>query len=331
MSSTSDATTSATTSVDSEPLLAPPTRANVLPEAAGVDVAARAQHRRDTEDQARQRGQDEREDHGAHVHRRHIRGRKRHRHERCQQRHREHGEHHAEAAAQRRENEALGRQLTDQPLASRADGRPDGELFTPAERAHEQQVGDVRAGDQQHAERRAADGKQQQARLLRQLVAERVHPHARVRVLLGILLPQLRGDHRHLGVCAGDRHAGLEPPNHFEQVVVAILERLGGKSGRQPHLLVARGEAEVRRHHTTIVYTPSSSVTCVPTTDRSPPNARRHSPSLRINAPGAPSWSSAAVKSRPIDRLHAERGQEIGGDGRHVDPLRLSARHDVHG
>ncbi len=50
----------------------------------------------------------------------------------------------------------------------------------------------------------------------------------------------------------------------------------------------------------TIVYTPSSSVTCVPRTDRSPPNARRHSPSLRINAPGAPSWSSAAVNSRPI-------------------------------
>ena len=31
---------------------------------------------------------------------------------------------------------------------------------------------------------------------------------------------------RHLGVCAGDRHAGLEPADHFEKVVVAILERL---------------------------------------------------------------------------------------------------------
>ena len=108
MSSTSDATTSATTSVDRSRSLR--RRPSERPRGArcGSTSPLDAQHRRDAEDQARQRGQDERKEHGADVHRRHVCGRKASRHERCQQRHREQGEHHAEAAAERREQKALG-------------------------------------------------------------------------------------------------------------------------------------------------------------------------------------------------------------------------------
>ena len=52
--------------------------------------------------------------------------------------------------AERREHQALGEQLTDQPAAARADRQADADLLLPARGARQQHVGDVRARDQQH-------------------------------------------------------------------------------------------------------------------------------------------------------------------------------------
>ena len=62
-----------------------------------------------------------------------------------------------EHAAGQREQDAFGQQLPDDAAASRADGRADRDLALAARRAHEQQVGDVRARDQQDE----ADGAEQ--------------------------------------------------------------------------------------------------------------------------------------------------------------------------
>ena len=53
-------------------------------------------------------------------------------------------------AADEREHEALEQQLPDDPPARGAHGGADGNLPRPVGRARQQQVGDVRAGDEQH-------------------------------------------------------------------------------------------------------------------------------------------------------------------------------------
>ena len=53
-------------------------------------------------------------------------------------------------AAEHREHARLGEQLRDQLPAAGADRQPHGHLGRAARAAREQQVGDVRAGDQQH-------------------------------------------------------------------------------------------------------------------------------------------------------------------------------------
>ena len=56
----------------------------------------------------------------------------------------------AEHAAGERQHDALGQQLADDAAAAGADRRADRDLAPPAGRAHQQQVRDVRARDQQH-------------------------------------------------------------------------------------------------------------------------------------------------------------------------------------
>ena len=64
------------------------------------------------------------------------------------------GEEQADAAADEAEHHALDQQLTDDAPARGAEGDADGDLARPMRRAREQQVGDVRAGDEQHEARR---------------------------------------------------------------------------------------------------------------------------------------------------------------------------------
>ena len=54
-----------------------------------------------------------------------------------------------------REQHAFGEQLADDAAAAGADGGADGDLARAAGGARQQQVGDVGAGDQQHAADRA--------------------------------------------------------------------------------------------------------------------------------------------------------------------------------
>ena len=62
--------------------------------------------------------------------------------------------------AEHPENEALGQQLRDQLAPARAESRPHGHLAATRLSACEQQIRDVRAGDQQHERDRAENGHQ---------------------------------------------------------------------------------------------------------------------------------------------------------------------------
>ncbi len=52
--------------------------------------------------------------------------------------------------AQRHQHDAFGEQLTDQSAAAGANREPDRDLVLPGRRAGEQQVGDIRAADEEH-------------------------------------------------------------------------------------------------------------------------------------------------------------------------------------
>src|SRR5579864_4186278 len=52
-------------------------------------------------------------------------------------------------------HDALGEQLPDNPAASGADRRPDGDLASPSRGSRQQQIGDVGTGDQQDEADRA--------------------------------------------------------------------------------------------------------------------------------------------------------------------------------
>ena len=75
-------------------------------------------------------------------------------HGRRQQRHAPRRQQQAGRAAGAREHEALDEQLPDDARAAGADRDAHGHFFLPADRAREQQVGDVRARNQQHQRRR---------------------------------------------------------------------------------------------------------------------------------------------------------------------------------
>ena len=69
----------------------------------------------------------------------------------------------AEDRARRRQAGSLGEQLTGEPQPRGAEREPDAQLVTPRDRARQQQVGDIRAGDEQD---QADDDQNRRERLL---------------------------------------------------------------------------------------------------------------------------------------------------------------------
>ena len=72
-----------------------------------------------------------------------------------------------------RNHEPLGQHLAHDPPLPRAERRADRELAVAAGGAHQQQVGDVRAGDEQHEQDAALQHVQRRADIADQLVADR--------------------------------------------------------------------------------------------------------------------------------------------------------------
>ena len=135
----------------------------------------------------------------------------------------------AGGGAEAAEEQALDEELPREPPARGADREANGDLLAPPLAAHEQERGDVGAGDQQHER----GGSEQEPR-------EPAHPRALVRVhdrvargqelgervlvtaRLGGRAP--RGDRVELGLRRGHRHAGLQAPHHVEPREAAVLQ-----------------------------------------------------------------------------------------------------------
>ena len=80
----------------------------------------------------------------------------------------------AEHAAGQRQHHALGQQLPNDAAAAGADRRADRDLALAARGAHEQQVRDVGAGDQQHKADRAQQDEQRRPDVADDLVLQQL-------------------------------------------------------------------------------------------------------------------------------------------------------------
>ena len=103
----------------------------------------------------------------------------------------------SQTAAEQSQQRALDQQLPDQPEASSAQRRADGDLFLPCRSARQQQVRHVRAGDQQHETDRAEQHEQQRFDLPDDLVVQRRDGNVRARVRILVILRDAAGDLRH--------------------------------------------------------------------------------------------------------------------------------------
>ena len=113
--------------------------------------------------------------------------------------------------------------------------RANGELALASGRAHQQQVGDVGAGDQQHEAHRAHHHQQRRTHIADNGVAQRLNRKSVLRAKrIRVAAAELIGCELHLRVGLGQRHAGLEPPGGHE--IVALVGAVGIELKGQPHV-----------------------------------------------------------------------------------------------
>jgi hypothetical protein len=129
------------------------------------------------------------------------------------------GDQQACAATQQAEHDAFRQQLPQQPLPARAERRADRHFLLTAGGACEQQVGDVRARDQQNQGNRSEEYQDGPTHVADDLFEQWNHADRERSVAL-VLLANARGDHADVRLRFGHRHAWLQAPH---QVVVLVI------------------------------------------------------------------------------------------------------------
>ena len=148
-------------------------------------------------------------------------------------------------AAHHGEQNALGEQLPHQPLPARAQSRPDGDLLAPPGGARQQQVGHVRAGDQQHQDHRPEQHQQRPADVAHHLILQADYVHAEGAVAL-VLHPDAIGDDIDVRLRLLHRNTRLEPHQDVVVLVAPPLHRVRAQGQREKN--VHRRHRPFRRH-----------------------------------------------------------------------------------
>ena len=215
-------------------------------------------------------------------------------------------------------------------FAASAERDADGHLPPSADRAGEQEAGQVRARDQQHAHGRAEQRDEQRTALGRHAVAQADHADAGLFVLFRILLLQPAGQQGHLGPRRVDGDITSQPCNSLQIVVVAIDEVGGNEAHRRPELGATAGEVEVARHD-------ANDGVDLPVEAHGAPHDRRITTELLLPeriAHKCRRWRAIDVvrrRERPAHhRAHGKRGENIGGHGRPLQTERLPRADQIH-
>ena len=209
------------------------------------------------------------------------------------------GQQDAGDAAADRQQQALGEQLADQALAPGAHGGAHGEFLAAREGARQQQVGQVGAADQEHAEGGAEQGGEQHARTPGEFVAQGVDAGAEVFVRLGPGALHGGGDDIHFGLGGLQGHAATELGKDADVVVGAVGEIVFAEARGDPDLRAAGREGEIARHDADHGVGQGIENHGAAGDAGSAPKRERHSASLSRTVLGAPGRSSSGVKARP--------------------------------
>ena len=138
----------------------------------------------------------------------------------------------------------LGQELTHERATRRAQGRAHRDLLVPAGILHQQQVGDVGAGDQQHEDDRARQEIDCSADITVEKAPERGHHAQRGRHERALTVADVDRACLHARPRILNRSIAREPGDGEHRT---LARRAGGIEG-QPELLAHGGELERRRH-----------------------------------------------------------------------------------
>ena len=141
------------------------------------------------------------------------------------------GERQSERAADEAEHDRFGDQLADQARAAGAEGRAHRELAVSRRAAREQQVGDVRAGHEQHESNRAQQHQQRPLDVADHQVAQRRAREGQAAVHLRKLVLQPRANPLQIGIEIGRGDAPASAANRGEKLRAARRGRGGVEPG----------------------------------------------------------------------------------------------------
>ena len=141
------------------------------------------------------------------------------------------------AAAEEREKDAFGEELSREPPLPCAQRRAQREFPAPRERARQQQIGHVGARDQQHHSDSAEQQEQGSARVTRYLQGERLDTRIEPPFALRKLLFFPAGKRVQLRLGLARRNARSQPRHHRK---VRRAARLVGQIQRDPELRLSR-------------------------------------------------------------------------------------------
>ena len=236
----------------------------------------------------------------------------------------------AQGAAERGDHQALDEPLRDRPAARLTEGAADGEIEAASGGPHEQQIREVRAGDEQEQ----ADGAEQHQQRPPESVAddvldERDEAGAPAALAGRHRRRDLRRDRLQLAIGRLDRHAGRESREDVELVVQAVLR---GHVGLHRHrdLDVAGQRQADRRHADDGVGLP---VELQRLADDVGPAAEVPAPEPVRDDRDSRAVRAVLVRGEvaPLGHPHTECVEEIGRDPPHLDQLWVGAPGQVHG
>jgi hypothetical protein len=120
---------------------------------------------------------------------------------------------------------------------NRAERRPDGQFALAAHRARQDQIGDVRARDDEHDGRRGQQHEENRSRRCGDLIAERRDSHfdAGLRVRLGVFANHCRVYRRQFGARGVERGAWCQTAEELGHAVCAARDHRGAEVMRARH------------------------------------------------------------------------------------------------
>ena len=196
--------------------------------------------------------------------------------------HRPRAEDEADRGAPQGQEQALHQQLAPDPEGARAETAAHGDLAVPDGGPREKQVGDVRAGDEQHHPHGAQEDQQGRLHLSDQAPSQRLRIHDRLgrlgrrRVGPGLSLPVPPEVVVQPCDFAGRlaRGSARGQPGHRRQAPAVEALRIDAQRNPQLRVTRCRGEAEARQHDPDHGPGPAIHHDGPPTTPASPPKRR---------------------------------------------------------